>query len=123
MPIRPPKTAEAMTQLHQMPQPKLKSASAWPIRPISRPATGPKSAAMKASRPYWMEMLVLGTGLGMATKRASTKNSAAPMPMATTVTMGDFFMVVFSFIFIFGKRICAAGKKSVPSADGTPRIA
>jgi hypothetical protein len=40
-------------------------------------------------------MLVLGTGLGMATKRPRTKNSAAPMPMATMVLTENFFILSF----------------------------
>lgn len=68
---------------------------ACPMNAIKRPARGPKSVAMKAKRPYWMEMFVLGTGLGIATNLPRTKNNAAPIPMATIVTTGDFLFIVF----------------------------
>ena len=37
-------------------------------------------------------MLVFGTGLGIATNLASTKNRAAPIPMATIVFTDRFFI-------------------------------
>src|SRR5699024_5797167 len=36
-----------------------------------------------------MEIVVFGTGVGIATKRPSTKNRAAPMPIATTWVTGE----------------------------------
>ena len=38
-------------------------------------------------------MFVLGTGLGIATNLPSTKKSAAPIPIATIVTTGDFLFI------------------------------
>jgi hypothetical protein len=47
---------------------------------------------MNAKRPYWMEMLVLGIGLGMATNLPRTKKSAAPIPIATIVLTVNFLI-------------------------------
>ena len=100
-PTTTPTKALAMTQLHQGLPPQLRSISVWPMKPIRPPARGPYMAASRPSTAYCRLMLVLGTPLGMATKRPSTKNSAAPMPMATTVLMEVFFMMI-PLLFLFG---------------------
>ena len=62
--------------------------------PASAPATGPNTAAINARRPYWIEILVLGTGLGIATNLPSTKKRAAPIPIATIVFTESFFIQI-----------------------------
>ena len=72
---------------------------AWPMKAMRIPATGPKRVAINARRPYWMEIVVFGTGLGIATNLPRTKKRAAPIPMATIVTTGDFLFIIFpSFV-------------------------
>ena len=98
-PTTTPVKAEAMTQLHHGMPPQDRSISAWPMKPIRPPATGPYMAANRPSTAYCRLMLVLGTGLGMATKRPRTKNRAAPIPTATKVLMLLFFMIPHSLIY------------------------
>lgn len=69
------------------------------MKPIEPPATGPYMAASRARTAYCRLMLVLGTGLGMATKRPRTKNNAAPIPTATTVLMLLLLFFIFSLLF------------------------
>ena len=88
-----PTRVEAMTQLHQGLPPQDRSIRVWPMKPMRPPATGPYMAASMPRMAYCRLMLVLGMPLGMATKRPSTKNRAAPMPTATTVLMEEFFML------------------------------
>ena len=60
-------------------------------------------------------MLVLGTGLGIATKRPSTKNSAAPIPTATTALMLLlFFIIPHSFIILQTIPLEPAAKRHGP---------
>ena len=96
-PTTTPVKAEAMTQLHHGMPPQDRSMRAWPMKPIRAPATGPYMAASRPSTAYCRLMLVLGTGLGIATKRPRTKNRAAPMPTATKVLLFEFFMIPHSF--------------------------
>lgn len=46
--------------------------------------------AIKPSNPYWTEILVSGTPLGIATNLPSTKKRAAPIPVATIVFTDNF---------------------------------
>ena len=94
-PTTTPTKAEAMTQLHHGLPPQDRSIRVWPMKPIRPPATGPYMAASRARTAYCRLMLVLGTGLGIATKRPRTKNNAAPIPTATTVLM----LLLLFFIF------------------------
>ena len=101
-PTTMPTNVDAITQLHHGLPPQLRSISVWPIKPIRPPATGPYIAASRPSTAYCRLMFVFGMPLGIATKRPSTKNSAAPMATATTVlTEFLLFMMISSSVFCF----------------------
>src|SRR5699024_9446981 len=95
-PTTMPTSVEAMTQLHHGLPPQERSIRVWPMKPIRPPATGPYMPPSMPRMAYCRLMLVLGMPLGMATKRPSTKNRAAPRPTATTVLMEEFFMSMHS---------------------------
>ena len=73
------------------------------MKPMSAPATGPYIVASMPRMAYCTEMLVFGMPLGMFTKRPRTKNSAAPMPTATTVLM-EFFFILLLLCIVGVKR-------------------
>lgn len=56
------------------------------------------------------ERLVFGTGLGIATKRSSTKNRVAPIPIATTVLIPLLlFIFISSLVFSLLWTRCLRG--------------